>query len=150
MCGALPALQFTPLDEAGLRTIRAWFDDAELCARLERPTRVWFVYVTREPNVHAWLVHEGNLPVGHLQLDIGSNGVVTVGFFVNPALRGQGYGKRILRALLVRPEVAPLSRIEATAEADNLASQRCLQAISFVQEGAEPDEEGFFHFSLRR
>jgi len=39
-----------------------------------------------------------------------------------------------------------INKIVAEAEVDKVASQRCLQAVGFFQEGNEPDEEGFLSF----
>jgi RimJ/RimL family protein N-acetyltransferase len=139
-------LVFTLLDEAGFALLRTWFSDLELRRRFEYPTRLWFDYVCNEPNVHAWLIQDGDLTVGQLQLDIEAGQMGYIGFYVNPELRNQGYGKRILDAFLARPEANQLGKIVATAEVDNAASHRCLQAAGFIQYGNEPDEEGFLSF----
>ena len=139
-------LTFTLLDEAGLSTLRSWFSDPELKRRFEYPTHIWFDYVSDSPNVYAWMIQEDDLPVGQLQLDINTDQTGYIGFCVKPELRNQGFGKRILRAFLARPEVSTLKRVVATAEVDNLASHRCVKAVGFVQEGSEPDEQGFLSF----
>lgn len=139
-------LTFIPLDEAGFVMLRTWFSDLELQRRFEYPTRLWFDYVCNEPNVYAWLIQDGDVPIGQFQLDIGTERMGHVGFYVNPELRNQGYGKRILNAFLHRPEVSSLNKIVAEAEVDNVASHRCLQVAGFIQERSEPDEDGFVSF----
>ena len=138
----MSTLEFIPLDEDGFSVLRSWFSDQELQKRLEYPTPLWFDYVCNEANVYAWLINEGDFPVGHLQVDIQTDGTAYIGFYVNPELRKQGYGRRILNALITRPEVSTVGKFIAMAEVDNLASQRCLQSAGFLLEGP-PDAEGF-------
>ena len=139
-------LVFTPLNESGLSVIRSWFNDPELKHRIEYPTDIWFHFVSTEPNIYSWIIEEDDRPVGQLQLDVDDSQTGYIGIYVNPALRRQGYGKRILQSLFARPEVAPLNKIMAPAEIDNLASQACLKSVGFLQEESELEEDGFFSF----
>ena len=139
-------LVFTPLNEMGLSVIRSWFNDPELKHRIEYPTDLWFHFVSTDPNVYSWIIEEDGRSVGQLQLDIDASQTGFIGIYVNPALRQQGYGKRILHSLFARPEIAPLNKIVAPAEIDNLASQACLKSVGFLQEESAPVEEGFFSF----
>ena len=139
-------LAFAALDELGLRTIESWFADTELGRRYNCPTLSWLEHVRSEPGVHAWSVHESGKPVGLLQLHTEPGRMGYVGLVVRPDLRNQGYGRRILRALLAREEARGLERIVAKSESDNLGSHRCASAAGFVQQSHEPDEEGFLTF----
>ena len=139
-------LLFKSLDEAGFSTLRSWFNDPELQRRFEYPTRIWFNYVCNEPKVYAWLIQEDTLPVGQLQLDIETDQIGYLGFYVKPELRNQGFGQRILRTFLAKSVVSSLKRIVATAEADNLASHYRLKAVGFIQDESKPDEDGFLRF----
>ena len=139
-------MAFVLIDESGLRVLETWFDDPELQRRYSRPDRTWFDYVCNEAGVRAWMIHENGAPVGHLQLDTDADGTGHIGLVVKPELRNRGYGKRILRAFLGRPEVRRLNTIVGCAEVDNVASHRCVRAVGFVQQGTEPDEEGFLSF----
>jgi RimJ/RimL family protein N-acetyltransferase len=140
-------LTFHVVDDSGLREYQTWFQDAELRRRIEPPTMLWFNYVTQTPGCYAWMVYQGNLALGQLQLNTYPNNTGSVGLVVNPKLRNQGYGKRILQAFLKRPEVMRLNQLEVTIEPDNLASIRCFQKVGFVQASSEPDQEGFLHFT---
>jgi RimJ/RimL family protein N-acetyltransferase len=142
-------LTFHQLDQSGLELYRAWFQDEELRRRIEPPTPRWFSYVCSTPGVTAWIVYEGSLPVGQLQLDTYDDGTGTFGIAVNPRLRNQGYGKRILKAFLMRPEVTRLTLLKAAVEPDNLASVRCLQHAGFIQDSAGPDHEGFLQYTYQ-
>ncbi len=140
-------LSFRPLDESEMRMYATWFDDAELRRRIEAPTPQWFTYVTTIPGNYAWMVYDGETAVGHMQFGTSPDHEGYFDIVVNPALRNQGYCKKILRAFLERPELTGLDRVRATIEPDNLASLRCLQQAGFVQVSPEPDEEGFLHFT---
>jgi RimJ/RimL family protein N-acetyltransferase len=146
----MPDLIFVPIDEPGLHLLQSWFKNDELQRRYDRPTDTWLEYVRNEPGVYAWIIYEDEVPVSHLQLDTEAEGTGYVGLVVKPELRNRGYCKRILRALLDRPEVLQLNRIVGTVEADNVASHRCVEAVGFVQQGNEPDEDGFLVFVYSR
>jgi RimJ/RimL family protein N-acetyltransferase len=139
-------LVFRLIDKQGLSEYETWFADAELRRRIERPTRVWFDYVRQTPGCFSWLIYEDGIAVGQVQMDTYPDQTATLGLVVKPQLRRQGYGKRILSALLERDEVAQLYRLEATIEPNNTASLRCFESAGFRQQGAEPDAEGFLHF----
>ncbi len=140
-------LAFIAIDESEMRTLESWFDDAELRRRYCRPSREWFDYVRNEPAVHAWMIHENEMPVGHFQLETISDGTGGIGLVVKPDLRNRGYGKRILRAFLARGEARRLERIVGKAEADNEACHRCVKAVGFAQQGHEADDEGYLTFA---
>ncbi len=140
-------LRFVPLDETGRHALEAWFDsDPTLRRYYARPTDDWFDYVRGQPGVSAWMIYDEDLAVGHLQLDIGRDATGYLGLAVNPQLRRRGYGRRILCSFLSRPEVTPLARLFATVHPRNVAGQRRVRAAGFVQQGDEPDEEGFLVF----
>ena len=90
-----------------------WFRDPELNRRISAPTEQWFQYVTAGAGNRAWLVYEGFLPVGLVQLDTGSDQTGSISLAVNPYLRARGYGRRILSAFLRQKAVQSLNRVEA-------------------------------------
>ena len=138
---------FIPIDETGLKEYESWFSDSELRRRIELPTGDWFRYVRNEPGVHAWMIHEAGIPVGHVQLDVSSDQIGSFSIVVKPQLRAGGLCTRIVRALLTHPKVLRLRRLEAGVEHDNIPAQRCLRAAGFAQDGVDPDNEGFLAFS---
>ena len=119
-------LLFCPLDETTFGLYCTWFQDTELKRRIEPPTQQWLNYVRNMPGIYAWIIYEGNIPVGQLQLDTYADHTGSVGLVVNPTLRNQGNGKKILKAFLKRAEVTRLAQLEVTIE---------------------PDNEGFLHFT---
>ena len=140
-------LQLVPMDEGGLRTLEQWGADPELHRRYSAPTAAWFRYVSTAPGVYAWMIYEGDSCVAHIQIDVDAgDGTGYPGLVVNPELRGQGYGRRALRAALARPELAGCRRFVAGVEADNLAARRCVEAVGFALAGASPDADGFLTY----
>jgi RimJ/RimL family protein N-acetyltransferase len=139
-------VDFIPIDETGLKEYESWFGDSELRRRIEHPTTAWFRYVRNQPGVHAWMIHETEIPVGHIQLDVSADQAGSFSIVVKTQLRNRGYGRRILRAFLARPEVLSRERLEADVEHDNIPAQRCLRAAGLTQEGVNPDREGFLAF----
>jgi RimJ/RimL family protein N-acetyltransferase len=141
-------MKFIPMDEAGFRTLLSWFDDPILRRWYGPPTDLWFNYVRNEPGVYAWMVHEHDNPIGHIQVDIKADGVGTIGFLIQADFRNQGVGKQMLKEFLNRPEIARADRIVAETEPDNTASIRCLLSVGFVLSSPQPSEEGFLQYSI--
>ncbi|MFN8420338.1 MAG: GNAT family N-acetyltransferase [Anaerolineae bacterium] len=138
-------LTFTRIAESELQLLRAWHTDPELQRRISYPTAAWFAYVNTTGNF-AWLIFANDIAVGYVQFGYEREASGSFAFAVNPSLRGQGYGKRILHALLQRPEVLGLNTLEGFVEPDNIASQRCLIAAGFRLVSETPDEEGMLKF----
>ncbi len=135
-------LDFQFLNRAGLALLADWFRDPELTRRISAPTEQWFQHVTAKAGNGAWLVYEGPLPVGLVQLDTCPDQTGSIALAVNPRLRSCGYGKRILSAFLRGAAAQRLDHIEACIEADNFASLRCFQAAGFRASSSEPDRYG--------
>lgn len=139
-------LTFTLIAEPELQLLRAWYADPEVARRLSYPTPEWFAFVNT-PNNYAWLIYDGDLPVGYIQFGLEGKDRAAFAFAVNPELRGQGYGKRILQALVNRSEVSGLRSVDGFVEPDNSASRRCLIAAGFRLVSETPDEEGFLKYA---
>ncbi len=142
-------LAFVRIDETGLQIFQSWFESGELSA-ISYPTQEWFRYVRSSPGVCAYMVYEDGTPVGEFQMDVAMKQGVSVGYIalvVNPGLWNRGYGRRLLRAFLARPELSALNRVVAKVAPGNTASQHCLAVAGFVQQDIEPDEEGMLTFA---
>jgi len=141
-------LGFVPMDEAGLQILSSRFADSTLRRWVSPPSHHWLEYVQNELGVHAWMVYDHRIPIGHLQVDIQKNGMGYIGFVVNPELRRQGYGKRMLAEFLDRPEIVQVNRIIAEVESGNIASEGCLLSVGFTQDNSPPTTEGFLAFAI--
>ena len=138
------------MQQRDLRILQSWFDDAELKKRLGGllPLQRYFDYVQSEPNYFAWTAMEGETSIGALFLQVQTHEPTSFGFLVDPAVRSCGYGRSLLRKLMVQPEVARIEKWRVGVESDNLASQRCMQAVGFMLESDVEDEDGFLQYTF--
>ena len=146
-------IALVPLTQADISTLQHWFEDRELHQRLSGmlPLPKYLAYVESEPNYFSWLAMEDTTPVGTAFVQISAaDEEQSLAFLVNPALRSQGYGQQMLRALLTQPELDSIQCWQVGVEPDNIASQKCLLAVGFRQEGNLPDAEGFLSFVKNR
>ncbi|TDU89701.1 RimJ/RimL family protein N-acetyltransferase [Kribbella voronezhensis] len=71
-----------------------------------------------------------------------ADGMVEVGYTVDPQYRRRGYAKAILAALLDRAAAEPAVRVvRATISPDNEASLATIASFGFTQNGEQWDEE---------
>jgi len=71
-----------------------------------------------------------------------ADGMVEVGYAVDPARRRRGYARAALTALLERAVAEPAVRtLRATISPDNAASLGLIRQFDFVENGAQWDEE---------
>jgi RimJ/RimL family protein N-acetyltransferase len=138
-------LMLRPVAESDLRTLERWFRDHEVRKRLGGmvPLRGWLHHVSTHEGRLAWMAVEKGSAVGLVDLETYADGTASFAFVVAPRLRFRGYGKRLVRALRSRPEVADLTSLEGLVEPDNTAALRCLRAVGFAARSLEADEEGF-------
>ncbi|WP_421617603.1 GNAT family N-acetyltransferase [Brevibacillus sp. TJ4] len=136
-------MEFFELDQNRLAILEQWFTDHEVAQRLNGmlPLQEWFDYVQRNPDYFSWMVYVDSQPVGNIDLERYTDGTASVSLLTNPSLRNQGYGKRMIDALLKRPELSSVETIEIGIEQDNIASIKCFRKAGFIEHGL--DEDGF-------
>jgi RimJ/RimL family protein N-acetyltransferase len=139
------SIVLTRLDEQGPAALATWFADGESQRRLGGmlPLQGWFARMRTSPGRYEWLALVRGRPVGLVSVEVYADKSASVALLIDPARRRQGYGTHIMRAVLARPEVARLARVEAGIEVDNLAGRRCAEAAGFVLLHPEPDGDGF-------
>ncbi len=137
-----------PMTQDYLPMLEEWFEDDELQHRFGGmlPLQKFWDYVQSEPGYFWWVALDGDRPVGMAFMQIEPGEPQGFGFFVSPSQRRQGYGTRILKRLLARPEAASATVWQAGIEADNFASRRCVAALGFTPDGNGPDDEGFLQY----
>ena len=123
-----------------LLMLQSWFQDAEHARRIDYPTQQWFDFVTTVSNRFARVAYEGNAPIGFVQYECKPDGTASLAYYVRPDLRGRGYGKQLLQAILAAPDSIHATAIWAGVDPDNLASLRCFEAVGFVNIGPYPGE----------
>lgn len=71
-----------------------------------------------------------------------SDGLVEVGYSVDPAYRRRGYARAILRALLERADADPaVTAVRASIRPDNVASRATIAGFGFTKVGEQWDPE---------
>ncbi|MER8043128.1 GNAT family N-acetyltransferase [Streptomyces sp. NPDC094032] len=67
----------------------------------------------------------------------GPDGVVTIGYGLVPAFRGQGYATESLHGLIGRAREAGATAVRGDANLDNVASQRVMERAGMAYEGED-------------
>jgi RimJ/RimL family protein N-acetyltransferase len=156
-----PRVDIVQLDAAALRGLADGDQDAAertspvpLSPYLAGPEcrRVWAlraVQVLEDPPAAAWVT--GVVWDPDRQLAVGragyhgppdADGMVEVGYSIDPQYRRQGYARAALRALLARAAADPVVRtFRATISPDNVASRDLVLAHGLVQVGEQEDDE---------
>ena len=143
-------LIFRPFVDQDFELLKSWFDDPGMGRWLEYPTMLWFDYVRNTPDVYAWMICDGDLPVGYIHMDTEAGKIGYPSIAVRPDKHGQGYGRRMLRGLLLRPEVSRLERLEGDVERGNIASEHCVTAAGFRPVSDTYDAAGMKRFVYSR
>jgi len=73
-----------------------------------------------------------------------------LGYVVDPALWGRGFGRAAISAVVDQPDVSDVEAFFCGIDADNQASQRCALAAGFHLLDREPDHEGMLYFRRER
>lgn len=156
-----PRVEIVQLDAPALRALR---DGDQATAERTSPVplspylagpecrRVWEIRATQvveDPASAAWITGivwdpERGVAVGragfHGPPD--ADGMVEVGYSIDPQFRRQGYARAALRALFARAEAEPEARtFRATISPDNIASRDLVLAHGLVAVGEQEDDE---------
>lgn len=143
-------ITFIPLTPEYTQELSEWHKDKELSRRYggpEWPQRI-FELMEKDKNRTCWLAMEAGNLVGYVDFEVDpKEQIASVGLVVNPTLRGIGYGKSILLAMLQAQFVEGLQEIRGGIEEDNVASIKCFQGAGFEQLNDKPDHEGCYTFT---
>jgi RimJ/RimL family protein N-acetyltransferase len=144
-------ITFTLLADSDVSDLERWHEDPELRRRYGGdgwPTKLLKI-MRGDPNRHCFIAWEGSRKVGYVDFEIiPKENLGHIGLIVDPLLRGSGYGKQILRAVLNLPEISSVTEVRAGIEKDNIASIRCFLGVGFRQLDELPDHEGCLNFSI--
>lgn len=134
-------LVFRELNERHLHILEEWFQDDEVLKRLGGllPIEQWFQYVKGSEDSWAWIVFSEEVPVGNLYLEVLEDSSAYISLLTNPELRNRGYGKKMLKTFLQRPEINKVDKIEVAIETDNIASLACFKHVGFKENGMDED-----------
>jgi RimJ/RimL family protein N-acetyltransferase len=154
----MPALRLVSFTAADLTSVAPWFDDPETCRWLGG--RRWpemILRLTGDPPAEqrgrgvvdrrAWIVEEGDVRVGMIDVEVYEDRTAGLSFVVAPAHRGRGVARRALRLIARQVAAEGVQEVFGGAEADNAASIRCMEAAGFRRRSNEPDAEGFIYLA---
>ena len=141
-------LRLERLDEARLPLLQSWFADAELDRWIDYPAPSWYEYVTKQPASYPCMAYEESEPVGFVHYGTKPDGTVSFSYYVRPDLRGHGYGRRLLLAMLDAPELTGVDDVWCGVHPDNVASLRCLAAAGFLHVELYPGDPSMLKASL--
>ena len=113
----------------------------------EAGTPVAFLDAEMYNRYSAWDGSDWDHPVVSDVVELPSMGFTLV---VDPARRRRGYGTATIRGIVAHPDVSYVRLFFGSAEADNIASIRCLMKAGFRLRSPTPDFEGMLHYSLER
>jgi len=156
----MSALRLVLFTAAALPAIEPWFDDAETCRWLgdRRWPSMILRLALRPPVAHrgrrvldrrAWIVEEDDVPAGLVDVEVYEDQTAGLAFVIAPTRRGRGLGRRSLHAIAEQLAGGGVREVFGGAEADNVASIRCMEAAGFTRRSHEPDAEGFLYFARR-
>lgn len=131
-------------------TYRAWFVDGELDRRLGPIDDAWLGHVLAERDGLQYAALDAGRLVavaGVLHPRPGTVWGAVTDVAVAPARRGAGIGRRVLAALLVRPELASVAEWRAWVEQDNHAALAMLDACGWRRAG---EDDGMLEFRRAR
>jgi RimJ/RimL family protein N-acetyltransferase len=150
-------IEFVHLSEDTLPIAGPWFEDEQTQRWLGGPG--WPALVLRlaaDPPAEyrgrrvtgrfAWLARANQTPVGLAEIERYADATAGLALVVGPGFRGRGVGRRIIEAVLARPELAATEVIRAGIQPENTASVRCFTAAGFTAEADAPDEQGVVYF----
>ena len=93
---------------------------------------------------------DGEAPDGPIVTETIEVATGSIAFVVDPVVRGRRFGRAMIGALMVRPELAAVQLFEAGVEPENVASRRCLRAAGFRPRSQRPDFEGMLYYCAWR
>lgn len=145
------SLAFREPSQDDCETINAWFIDPELSRRLNSyvPFIDWIRLTKKLTGRSGYVCCEGARLIGVFDLERYPDQTASFAYFIDPALRGQGYGRDMLRAFLSSPLMAGIVSLSGGCETDNEASIRCLVACGFLPSSNTPDADGFVNYVYR-
>ncbi|WP_158579987.1 GNAT family N-acetyltransferase [Geodermatophilus marinus] len=173
-------VRLVPVEPEHLPAVRPWFDDPETRRRLggpEWPVRELALRgAAREEEfrgarvlrAHSFVaLDDRGRPVAQIGGDVYDRWTtwdpatervlatdprrsMGAAYVVDPARRGQGYGRATLRALVAAPATADVVQFVLGIEPDNAASLAVAAAAGFAVLTAEPDAEGMVYRHLVR
>lgn len=127
-------------------TYRAWYADARLNRHLGPMDEEWLAHVLADTEGEQWTVRYGAALVTVIGLtpDPEHGAWVLTDWAVDPALRGQGWGRRAWAALLAQPALRERRCFRAYVAEDNPEALAFFEALGWRRLAAPSREDPFW------
>ncbi len=143
-------IHFVPVSVSDQELITQWFeDDIEGQKELSSYTHLasWLKLLNPESR-YGWIVYEDDNAIGFTDLEKGPYGVGYFSFYISPDERGKGKGKQLLLTLIEKAKSLEIKQLEAGAEEKNIASQKALSSVGFIQNAKDKDNYLIYTLNL--
>lgn len=92
----------------------------------------WFTRMMSDPSVIQYILHDDNVPVGQVRLDIEGD-EAEISYSVSPEHRGKGYGRELLRMIygVVKNDYPGISTLVARVKSDNIKSKSLFENLGY-------------------
>ncbi|QJD83249.1 GNAT family N-acetyltransferase [Cohnella herbarum] len=144
-------ITFEFLNEKHLQQITEWHKEPETLYRVSiEDTDTWFKSVSSNLDYFVWVAIEDNELVGEVIVELIDYKKAVIAFIVNPKLRKQGYGKKLIRCLLDYRYLKEINEFEAWVDDDNVGSIKCVEAVGFLKATFQIDDDQIKYVYKRR
>jgi RimJ/RimL family protein N-acetyltransferase len=129
-----------------------WSKDEEVNRWLGDADEEWLEHVLTTVYSFTWMIYEQDIPVANLQVDFMEDEPLEaqVTIMIAPQLRRQGYGQRVLTAMLRQAELRRVTRFYAFVKPENTASVELLKKMGYELVSPEPSNSGYVEYTFLR
>ena len=122
---------FESLNAENYQVIQGLFTETD--DWVEAPDEAWLQYILASNSAHAFIVYEGELPLGFIQCEKGEADVCALALYLSKAHRGQGHGPKVLEEFIEFDTAC--REFTAFIEQDNLLSSSVFLRAGFREMG---------------
>ncbi len=128
-----PLCRLRPFDVGDAALVGTWLDGPGVSLPPGDLADRWALRLVRDPRIAAFVAVCGGVAVGFGRLDIGPDRVAELTLAVDPAVRRQGHGLRLLGMLLEEGRRRSLRRLQAIVDLDNRPALALFAALGFEE-----------------
>ena len=91
----------------------------------------WYMRALNNPDVQIYIMERGDLPVGQVRTEM-QNGMYVIGYSIDAAWRGCGYGRQILS--LLEDNLPEHTVLAGRVKGENMASRSVFLSLGYKEE----------------
>lgn len=108
------------------------------------PLNDWFRFANENENYRVWTALKEGKHVGVVMVEIEKKLTANIALLVDPLLRGEGYGKTLIKMTMELPEMSQINKWFAGIEDDNKSCLSCFRSVGYSLEHVQPDYDGYY------